>query len=103
MHLSNENWYTCLLLPRWSLFLCVFAFSLLDSYVDDLDSIDELDKYTAPRLVCLIEGKSEKPTATGADVCIGMISVSPSVGDVVWDVFDGTSKSCILSGSNSLY
>ncbi|KAJ7343625.1 muts domain V-domain-containing protein [Mycena albidolilacea] len=58
------------------------------TYVDDLDSIDELDKYTAPRLVCLIEGKSEKPTATGADVCIGMISVSPSVGDVVWDVFD---------------
>ncbi|KAJ7489851.1 muts domain V-domain-containing protein [Mycena galericulata] len=58
------------------------------TYVDDLDSIDELDKYTSPRLVCIIE--SEKATTTGVDVCIGMISVSPSVGDVVWDVFDDT-------------
>ncbi|KAJ7740749.1 muts domain V-domain-containing protein [Mycena maculata] len=58
------------------------------TYVDDIDSIDELDKYAAPRLVCIIEGKSDKASATGADVCIGMISVSPSVGDVVWDAFD---------------
>ncbi|KAJ6547415.1 muts domain V-domain-containing protein [Mycena capillaripes] len=56
------------------------------TYVDDLDSIDELDKYAAPRLVCIIEGNSDK--STGVDVCIGMVSVSPSVGDVVWDVFD---------------
>ncbi|KAJ7273569.1 muts domain V-domain-containing protein [Mycena haematopus] len=58
------------------------------TYVDDLDSIDQLDKYAAPRLICLIEGKSAKSAATGADVCIGMVSVSPQVGDVVWDVFD---------------
>jgi DNA mismatch repair protein MSH3 len=57
--------------------------------VDDIDSSDELEKYSSPRLVCIIEGKSEKETATAIDVCIGMISVSPSVGDVVWDVFDG--------------
>ncbi|KAJ6496538.1 DNA mismatch repair protein MSH3 [Mycena vitilis] len=56
------------------------------TYVDDLDSIDG-DKYAAPRLVCLVEGDSKKST-TGADVCMAMVSVSPSVGDVVWDVFD---------------
>ncbi|KAF8212388.1 muts domain V-domain-containing protein [Mycena galopus ATCC 62051] len=60
------------------------------TYVDDLDSIDQLDKYAAPRLVCLIEEKSAKPTSTGTDVHIGLISVSPSVGDVVWDAFDDT-------------
>ncbi|KAJ7083832.1 DNA mismatch repair protein MSH3 [Mycena crocata] len=55
------------------------------TYVDGLDSVDEVDKYAAPRLMCIIEGRSGKD---GSDVCIGMISVSPSVGDVVWDAFD---------------
>ncbi|KAJ7172624.1 muts domain V-domain-containing protein [Mycena filopes] len=55
------------------------------TYVDDLDSVEVVDKFTAPRLLCIIEGKS---TAPGLDVRIGMVSVSASVGDVVWDVFD---------------
>ncbi|KAJ6455723.1 DNA mismatch repair protein MSH3 [Mycena sanguinolenta] len=59
------------------------------TYVDDdLDSVDQLDKYAAPRVMCLIEEKTAKATATGADVRIGMISVSPQVGEVIWDVFD---------------
>ena len=59
---------------------------------DDLDSVDQLDKYAAPRVMCLIEEKTAKATATGADVCIGMISVSTQVGEVIWDVFDGEFK-----------
>jgi hypothetical protein len=72
--------------------------------VDDLDSVDELDKYAAPRLVCIIEGDSEKSiaTSTGIDVCIGMISVAPSVGDVVWDMFDGTFELGTFWRSHSL-
>ncbi|KAK7014986.1 DNA mismatch repair protein MSH3 [Favolaschia claudopus] len=58
------------------------------TYVDGLDSTDDLDKYAAPQLICLIEEPSGKPTATGTDVRFGMISVSPSVGDVVWDSFE---------------
>ncbi|KAJ7470616.1 muts domain V-domain-containing protein [Mycena latifolia] len=58
------------------------------TYVDGLDSIDELEKYTSPRVVCIIEGESQKGKVTGTDVCVGMISVAVSVGDVVWDVFD---------------
>ncbi|KAJ7940789.1 muts domain V-domain-containing protein [Mycena leptocephala] len=71
------------------------------TYVDDLDSVDELDKYAAPRLVCIIEGDSEKSiaTSTGIDVCIGMISVAPSVGDVVWDMFDDTPMRIELEAS----
>ncbi|KAJ6630634.1 DNA mismatch repair protein MSH3 [Mycena sp. CBHHK59/15] len=57
------------------------------TYVDGLDSADDLDKYSSPRVVCLIEEKSQR-TGSGVDVCIGMISVSPSTGDVVWDAFD---------------
>ncbi|KAJ7098058.1 DNA mismatch repair protein MSH3 [Mycena belliarum] len=56
------------------------------TYVDGLDSIDELDKYAPPRLVCIIEEEGGKESA--ADVCIGMISVCASVGDVVWDIFN---------------
>ncbi|KAJ7046634.1 muts domain V-domain-containing protein [Mycena alexandri] len=55
------------------------------TYVDDLNSVEDEDKFAAPRLICIIEGKS---TAPGLDVCIGMVLVSASVGDVVWDVFD---------------
>ncbi|KAJ7109234.1 muts domain V-domain-containing protein [Mycena epipterygia] len=58
------------------------------TYVDDLDSTDELDRYTAPRLVCIIEGKSDKVTTNGVDVRIGFIAASPSNGDVVYDFFD---------------
>ncbi|KAJ7285697.1 DNA mismatch repair protein MSH3 [Mycena rebaudengoi] len=39
-----------------------------------------------PSVVCVIEEKSEK--TAGAHVCIGMVSVSPGTGEVVWDAFD---------------
>jgi hypothetical protein len=37
--------------------------------------------------MCIIE---ENTTANGADVYIGMITICPSTGDVVWDEFEGT-------------
>ncbi|KAJ7632480.1 muts domain V-domain-containing protein [Roridomyces roridus] len=62
------------------------------TYVDEIDSLDhETDKYTSPRLVCIIEGKGGKP----GTVPFGIISVAPSVGDVVWDAFDGISSTLL--------
>jgi hypothetical protein len=55
-------------------------------YVEELDSVDDLEKYNPPPFVCLIE---EKKTANSADVSLGMISICPSTGDVVWDDFEG--------------
>lgn len=56
------------------------------SYVDDLDSVDDLERYTPPPFMCLVE---EKKTGSIADVSVGMIVICPSTGDVVWDDFEG--------------
>ncbi|CAL1703692.1 unnamed protein product [Somion occarium] len=57
------------------------------TYVDHLGSADDLDPVSVAPLVCLVE---ELRGGMGADekVCIGMVAVSPSTGDVVWDHFD---------------
>ncbi|KAF8843625.1 hypothetical protein BDN67DRAFT_964104 [Paxillus ammoniavirescens] len=59
------------------------------TYVDELESVDDVDKHAAPPLVCF----AEIPRA-GEDsedhVSIGMIAITPSTGDVVWDEFDDT-------------
>lgn len=39
--------------------------------------------------MCLIEETKKSPAA---DVSLGMITICPSTGDVVWDDFDGWSK-----------
>ncbi|KDR81784.1 hypothetical protein GALMADRAFT_152606 [Galerina marginata CBS 339.88] len=57
------------------------------TYVEDMDSVDELEKYTAPPFMCLVEVKKE---GKEADVSIGMVTICPSTGDVVWDSFDDT-------------
>ncbi|KAL0947064.1 hypothetical protein HGRIS_013205 [Hohenbuehelia grisea] len=60
------------------------------TYVDDLDSVDDVDKYTSPPLMCLIE--RWKGTSEGY-VTIGMIAISPSTGDIVWDEYqDGVMR-----------
>ncbi|KAF9519406.1 hypothetical protein BS47DRAFT_1388222 [Hydnum rufescens UP504] len=61
------------------------------TFVDDLDSVDD-DGYTSPSasnaLVCLVE---KLLGGMGADerVIIGLISIIPSTGDVVYDEFQG--------------
>ncbi|KAF8959081.1 DNA mismatch repair protein MSH3 [Flammula alnicola] len=57
------------------------------TYVEELDSVDDLEKYTAPPFMCIIE---EKKGNSSSDVSIGMITICPSTGDVVWDDFDDT-------------
>ncbi|KAI0071810.1 hypothetical protein K474DRAFT_1668569 [Panus rudis PR-1116 ss-1] len=57
------------------------------TYVDALNSADENGAISAPPLVCLVE---DLQGGMGEDerVCISMIAVSPSTGDVVWDQFE---------------
>ncbi|KAI0648249.1 muts domain V-domain-containing protein [Trametes meyenii] len=57
------------------------------TYVDDLNSVDELDPNSAPPLMCLLE---EPKGGLGPDerVKMAIIVISPSTGDVVWDEFD---------------
>jgi DNA mismatch repair protein MSH3 len=57
-------------------------------YVDELDSVDDLDKHTAPQLVCFTEAPASGGTSED-HVSISMIAITPSTGDVVWDEFDG--------------
>ncbi|KAJ8700304.1 Mismatch repair protein msh3 [Pleurotus ostreatus] len=56
------------------------------TYVDEIDSVDDTDKYISPPLMCLIE-KSKKG-ATKVNVNIAMITVCPHTGDVTWDEFE---------------
>ncbi|PCH38453.1 hypothetical protein WOLCODRAFT_65402 [Wolfiporia cocos MD-104 SS10] len=58
------------------------------TYVDELNSVDELDPSTAPPLMCLVE---ELKGGMGPDerVRMAMIVIAPSTGDVVWDEFEG--------------
>jgi DNA mismatch repair protein MSH3 len=58
------------------------------SYVDELDSVDDTERYDAPPLICIME---EQKGGMGVDerVSISMISICPSTGDVVYDEFEG--------------
>ncbi|KAI0806964.1 muts domain V-domain-containing protein [Fomes fomentarius] len=57
------------------------------TFVDDLNTTDELDPNSAPPMMCLVE---EPRGGMGADerVLIAMVVISPSTGDVVWDEFE---------------
>lgn len=55
-------------------------------YVDGLDSVDDLEEHSASTLMCLVEEPAGKNTS---DVAIGMVTICPSTGDVVWDDFNG--------------
>lgn len=56
-------------------------------YVDELDSVDELEKYSSPPFMCIIEERQNKNSS--AEVSFGMVSICPSTGDIAWDDFDG--------------
>lgn len=49
--------------------------------------MDDVERFNVPPFMCIVEESMDK---TQADVSIGMITVCPSTGDVVWDRFDGT-------------
>jgi hypothetical protein len=53
-----------------------------------MESVDGLERYNPPPLMCLLE---EQQGGMGADekVSISMIAICPSTGDVVWDEFEG--------------
>ena len=67
-------------------YLVQWPFSFLSSYVDHLDSVDELERFSPPLLMCLVEETKGKNTS---DVSVGILTITPSTGDVVWDDFDG--------------
>lgn len=56
-------------------------------YVDDLNSVDELERYTPPPFMCLVEDTKENDPQ---NVSISLISICPTTGDVIWDEFTGT-------------
>ncbi|KAI6039948.1 muts domain V-domain-containing protein, partial [Pisolithus marmoratus] len=57
------------------------------TYVDEVGSTDDLDKYGAPLLACFLESPS-RGDAPDDQVSIAMIAITPSTGDVIWDEFD---------------
>lgn len=70
-------------------FFVSLTLSFLTRYVDDLDSADDVANYatgSAPALMCLVEQKQAKKGSHG--VTIGMLSVTPSTGDIIYDYFD---------------
>ncbi|KAG2157395.1 muts domain V-domain-containing protein [Suillus clintonianus] len=58
------------------------------TYVDEVGSVDDLDKYSAPPLLCLVEAR--KDDSAEGEISIGMIAITPSTGDVIWDEFHDT-------------
>ncbi|OBZ75370.1 DNA mismatch repair protein MSH3 [Grifola frondosa] len=57
------------------------------TYVDELNSTDDLDPTSPPPLMCLVE-QPMGGMGTDERVSIAMIAISPSTGDVVWDIFE---------------
>ncbi|CAA7265435.1 unnamed protein product [Cyclocybe aegerita] len=55
------------------------------TYVDEMDSVDDMEKYTSAPFMCLVE---EKKNGKSSDVSFGMIIICPSTGDIVWDDFE---------------
>ena len=68
------------------------------TYVDHLGSADDMDPTSVAPLVCLVE-ELRGGMGTDEKVSIGMVAISPSTGDVVWDHFDGTLSSFLQLAS----
>ena len=88
---------TCILQQRESFIPALFVCLIhgMYSYIDDIDSVDELDPTFAPSLMCLVE---EPMGGMGPDekVKVGMVVISASTGDVVWDEFEGKRLGSVL-------
>ncbi|KAH9180266.1 DNA mismatch repair protein MSH3 [Lactarius sanguifluus] len=63
------------------------------TYVDEIDSVDDVGANSAPLLMCIVE---QLRGGMGADerVNVGMIVICPSTGDVIWDEFEGKMVHC---------
>ncbi|KAF7968561.1 hypothetical protein HWV62_30097 [Athelia sp. TMB] len=57
------------------------------TYVDELNSVDDVDRYDAPPLMCIKE-VSKGGMGVDEHVSIAMITICPTTGDVVYDEFD---------------
>ncbi|RXW20992.1 hypothetical protein EST38_g4863 [Candolleomyces aberdarensis] len=57
------------------------------TFVDDLNSVDEVERYTPPPFMCLVEESKQNDIEK---ICISVISICPTTGDVVWDDFQDT-------------
>src|ERR1700730_7618867 len=68
--------------------LCVHHCCLTLRYVDDIDSADDVDANNSPLLMCLVE-QLRGGMGAGERVSIGMVTICPSTGDLVWDEFEG--------------
>lgn len=89
MHHSTGSWHGYTPPQRESIYLCPGRFgSNSNSYVDGIDSVDDLERYNPPPFMCMIE-ETEKAPGKNSDVKIAFISISPATGDVVWDDFQG--------------
>jgi hypothetical protein len=83
----NDNSRNCTPLQRSS-----FPRFLVDvpdfraRYVDDLNSVDDLERYTPPPFMCLVEYSKENDPQ---NALISLLSICPTTGDVVWDEFSG--------------
>ncbi|PPR04975.1 hypothetical protein CVT24_010433 [Panaeolus cyanescens] len=53
------------------------------TYVDELGSVDDVEARISSPILCLVEEER-----SNHEVSIGMISICPSTGDVVWDDFN---------------
>ncbi|OCH90300.1 hypothetical protein OBBRIDRAFT_826026 [Obba rivulosa] len=60
------------------------------TYVDELNSVDDLEPTLPPPLMCLVE-ELRGGKGAGERVNIGMVVITPSTGDVVWDQFEDSS------------
>jgi hypothetical protein len=60
--------------------------------VDQLNSVDDVGSSFAPPLMCITE-EDHDGIGEGQNVRFGVVIVTPSTGDVVWDDFDGGSTS----------
>ncbi|KAF8831364.1 hypothetical protein HHX47_DHR1000478 [Lentinula edodes] len=57
------------------------------TYVDAMDSVDMTATHSPPHFLCIVE---DRKAGKENDVSIALISVCPSIGDVVYDEFEDT-------------
>ncbi|KAG6831187.1 hypothetical protein H0H92_012327 [Tricholoma furcatifolium] len=64
-----------------------FERKLLHLYVDDINSVDDMERHNPPPFMCIVE---QAKKGSSGDVSIAMVTICPSTGDVVWDDFEDT-------------
>jgi DNA mismatch repair protein MSH3 len=59
----------------------------IHTFLDELDSVDQVDPYTSPTVIFVGERAKARPTGD-EQVNIAIITISASTGEVLWDEFD---------------